>query len=226
MIIFHCIIFCNNKQSEYYPCHHNRLVYYNDKLYNTHIMILGVKMISKKLDTVVANEKINNRKLVRAKKIILDLYQELPKYIAKGYGPFLAAIYDTDGHLIAKAANTVLRDKCSHDHAEINAIRKAERILKTHDLSSHNLSLYVTAEPCMMCLGAIMWAGINAVYYGVPSASVESITGFDEGFKQNWLQEFKRRKITVYGNIEPEYGEQILHEYIKQNRIVYKPKRK
>ena len=48
---------------------------------------------------------------------------------------------------------------------------------------------------------------------------------FDEGFKPNWLNEFKRRNITVYGNIEPELGESVLRDYITQNRIVYKPKR-
>ncbi len=107
----------------------------------------------------------------------------------------------------------------------MNAIKLAEKKLGTYDLSKYNLSIYVTSEPCMMCLGGIMWSGISAVYYGVPSESVESITGFDEGFKQNWINEFKRRKITVYGNIESAIGEQILREYIKQKRIVYKPKR-
>lgn len=70
-----------------------------------------------------------------------------------------------------------------------------------------------------------MWSGIGAVYYGVPSNRVESITGFDEGFKPDWLNEFKRRKITVYGNIETETGEKILAEYVKEKHPVYKPKR-
>lgn len=182
-------------------------------------------MPQKTFDKIITNEKIDARKLACARRIISELYRELPGYIARGHGPFLAAIYDGRGHLIAKAANTVIKGKCSHNHAEMNVLRMVERALKTHDLSGHNLSLYVTSEPCMMCLGGIMWSGIGAVYYGVPSESVESITGFDEGFKQNWINEFKRRKITVYGNIESAIGEQILREYIKQKRIVYKPKR-
>ena len=78
----------------------------------------------------------------------------------------------------------------------------------------------------MMCIGAIMWSGIHAVYFGVPSTSVESITGFDEGFKQNWLNEFKRRHITVYGNIESDSGEKILRDYIAKKHTVYSPLRK
>ena len=174
---------------------------------------------------IIANEKINQSKLEHAEKIILDLYRKMPEYIANGHGPFLAAIYDNDGNLIAESANSVMSDKCSHNHAEINAIRAAEEKLGTHDLSKYNLSLYVTAEPCMMCIGAIMWSGIRAVYYGVPSKTVENITGFDEGFKPNWLDEFAKRNIAVYGNIASESGEHVLHEYTANGGIIYKPNR-
>lgn len=182
-------------------------------------------MTQNKYKNVIANEEIDQSKLTHADKVISDLYRKLPEYIANGHGPFLAAIYDDNGHLIAEAANSVVSDKCSHNHAEINAIRAAEEKLSTHDLSKHNLSLYVTAEPCMMCIGAIMWSGIQKIYFGVPSATVESITGFDEGFKPNWLDEFAKRNISVYGNIASETGEQILRDYTAQNGIIYKPNR-
>jgi len=70
-----------------------------------------------------------------------------------------------------------------------------------------------------------MWSGIGAIYYGVPSKRVEEITGFDEGFKPNWQNEFKTRGITVYGNIAPEKGEEVLREYVRQGGRVYKPTR-
>jgi tRNA(Arg) A34 adenosine deaminase TadA len=176
--------------------------------------------------SVISNEPINETKLAKAQKIITDLQKELKNYIAEGSGPFLAAIYDTNGNLIAKAANSVVSKKCSHNHAEMNTIKLAEENLDTYDLSPYSLSLYVTAEPCMMCLGAIMWSGIKEVYYSVSSPKVEEITGFDEGFKPNWLKEFKKRNITVYGNIESELGEKVLQEYVSQKHIVYKPQKR
>lgn len=175
--------------------------------------------------TVVANEDIDSAKLARAEEIILQLQAEMSEYIKNGSGPFLAAIYDDEGHLIAKKANSVVRENCSHNHAEMNTIKAAEKALNTYDLSKHNLSLYVTSEPCIMCLGGIMWSGIKAVYYGVPSKRVEEITGFDEGFKPDWLEEFKKRGITVYGNIAVEVGEQVLRDYVAQGHTVYKPER-
>lgn len=181
-------------------------------------------MENKKL-SVIANEQIDQSKLNRATKIILELQQELPEYIDKGHGPFLAAVYDNDGNLIAKVANSVVSESCSNNHAEMNAIKSAEEKFGTYDLSPYNLSLYVTSEPCMMCLGGIMWSGIKAVYYGVSSDKVNEITGFDEGFKPNWFDEFKKRGITVYGQIEPDAGEKILKDYVAQGHTIYKPKR-
>ena len=175
--------------------------------------------------SVIANEKINKCKLANAAKIILELQQELKKYINKGSGPFLAAVYDDDGNLIAKAANNVVNKSCSNNHAEMNVIKLAEKKLNTYDLSPYNLSMYVTSEPCMMCLGGIMWSGIRAIYYGVPSERVTKITGFDEGFKPNWHEEFAKRGITVEGDIEVEAGEKVLEEYVISGREVYKPSR-
>ena len=70
-----------------------------------------------------------------------------------------------------------------------------------------------------------MWSGIKTVYYGVPSKRVEEITGFDEGFKAGWIQEFQKRHIAVYGNIEPQAGEEILKEYVEAGRKIYRPHR-
>mgnify|MGYP002853660901 CR=1 FL=1 len=175
---------------------------------------------------IIANEKIDLVKLETAQKIILRLQDELQEHIAKGHGPFLAAIYDAEGNLIAKAANSVVMENCSHNHAEMNTIKKAEEALQTYDLSSYNLSLYVTSEPCIMCLGGIMWSGIKAVYYGVTSKNVEKITGFDEGFKPDWLAQFKKRGIVVYGNIEAKVGEKVLKDYVNKGNTIYKPERK
>ncbi len=179
----------------------------------------------KGLHAPVANEEPDPQKLARASAIILQLQQETREAVAQGSGPFMAAVYDEDGRLIAKAANSVLRDRCSTRHAEMNAIEAAQKALRCYDLSPYGLSLYVSAEPCMMCLGSIMWSGIRAVYYGVPSRRVEEITGFDEGFKPGWFEEFRKRGITVYGQIEVAAGEAVLADYVAAGHRVYRPER-
>ena len=174
---------------------------------------------------VISNEKIDNQKVETAKVIISGLQKDMFSFTEKGSGPFVAAIYDEKGNLVVKVANSVVNEHCSNNHAEMNAIKEAEKKLGTYDLAPYNLKLYVTAEPCMMCIGGIMWSGIKEVYYGVPSKSVEEITGFDEGFKPHWFREFKKRGIVVYGNIEPELGEKELFNYVKNGKKVYMPSR-
>lgn len=174
---------------------------------------------------IIANSPIEPHTLEQAAKRMLALQEELKTHIAQGSGPFLAAIYDDKGNLIAKTANSVEHDKCSHNHAEMNVIKQAEKILNTFDLAPYNLSLYATSEPCLMCLGGIMWSGIRTVYYGVPSKRVEEITGFDEGFKPNWQDEFKKRGIAVYGNIQTQAGEAVLSDYVHDGHHIYNPSR-
>jgi tRNA(Arg) A34 adenosine deaminase TadA len=191
------------------------------------LIILSLLIISfnSAFANIYSNEKINKEKVESAYKIMIELQNDTKEFIKEGYGPFVAAIYDNEGNLIAKMPNSVIQTNCSNNHAEINAIREAEKILGTYDLAQHNLRLYVTSEPCTMCIGAIMWSGIKEVYYGVPSEKVKKITGFDDGNNQNWQQEFKKRGIIVYGNIASKLGEKVIREYVKSDRIIYKPSR-
>ena len=185
-----------------------------------------MKQFTTEYNGIISNEEFNSDKVTFANQVIRQLQNELFESIKNGSGPFLAAIYDENGNLVSKCANSVVNDNCSHCHAEINAIRKAEERLGTYDLAPHNLSLYVTSEPCMMCIGAILWSGIKSVFFGVESKDVEQITGYDEGFKPNWFEEFAKRGISVYGNIEPEIGKDVLRKYVLDGNIVYKPSRK
>ena len=56
------------------------------------------------------------------------------------------------------------KDKLITSHAEINVINKACKLLNTYHLE--NSVLYVTLEPCQMCIGAIQQAKIQRIVYG------------------------------------------------------------
>lgn len=91
-------------------------------------------------------------------------------------GPFGAVII-RHNEIIASAHNEVLKTNDPTAHAEINAIRKASAILKTHDLSE--CILYTSCYPCPMCMGAIFWARIPTVYYA-SSMDDAAEGGFDD----------------------------------------------
>lgn len=87
-------------------------------------------------------------------------------------GPF-GAVVVKNGEVIASGHNRVLSSNDSTCHGEIDAIRKAEIKLGTYNLSG--CELYTTGEPCPMCLGAVLWANIEKVYYGCRLSDSEGI---------------------------------------------------
>jgi guanine deaminase len=96
--------------------------------------------------------------------------------LARDGGPF-GAVVVKNGQIIGKGHNQVLSSNDSTAHAEITAIREAERIEGTYDLSG--CEIYTTCYPCPMCLGAIMWARISKVHYACTSSEAAAI-GFDD----------------------------------------------
>lgn len=173
---------------------------------------------------IVANSPISKTELENANKVMQNVHNKTAEGVRNGKGPFYAEIYDANGNLVISSSNSVVEDNCCLHHAEINTIKKAHEKFKEYSLAPENLTIYVNAEPCIMCAGAIMWSGIKTVYFGVPSSEVEKITGFDEGYKPNWIKEFKKRGITVYGNIEQQAGEKVLEDYVNSGRKIYKPR--
>ena len=94
-------------------------------------------------------------------------------------GPFGAVIVK-DGKVIARGHNEVLYRSDPTCHGEVQAIRRSAKKLGTHDLSG--CVIYTTGEPCPMCLGAIMWANIDKVYYGCNVVDTETIGFRDKRF--------------------------------------------
>ena len=76
----------------------------------------------------------------------------------------VGAILIKDGLIIARAHNQSISTNDATAHAEIQLIRAAGEELKNYRLTG--TSLYVTLEPCAMCLGAIMHARIKRIVFG------------------------------------------------------------
>ena len=79
--------------------------------------------------------------------------------------PFGASIVRTNsGELLLRALNAVRQEFDPSSHAEVRAIRKAAKRLKSISLAGY--TLYTTCEPCPMCMSAALWAGLDRVVYG------------------------------------------------------------
>lgn len=90
-------------------------------------------------------------------------------------GPPVGACLVRDDEVVAAAHNSVIGELDITAHAEITVIRQA-----CHDLRTLNLQgcdLYVTVEPCAMCLSACHYAGIQSITYGASLEAMQAITG-------------------------------------------------
>ncbi len=83
-----------------------------------------------------------------------------------GEFPVGAVIVNPQGMVIAQGHNLRTTTNDATAHAEIVTIRKACEKLSTYRLD--NCSIYVTLEPCIMCLGAILSSRISNIIYSVP----------------------------------------------------------
>ena len=134
----------------------------------------------------------------------------------KNGGPFGAVILK-NGEIVSIAHNTVIESKDPTAHAEVNAIRLATKKLNTHDLTG--CTLYVNAEPCPMCLSAIIWANIKEVYYGCTKKDAGNI-GFRDDVIYDYLKG-KNKDLINLKQIDREECIKTFEEYQKQNGTIY-----
>lgn len=78
--------------------------------------------------------------------------------------PIGAVLVSAKGNILARTHNRTICDSDPSAHAEMLAIRQAADRLKNYRLL--NTTLYVTVEPCLMCMGAIIHARIQRLVFG------------------------------------------------------------
>lgn len=96
------------------------------------------------------------------------------KALTEGEVP-IGAVVVLNGKVIARGHNRRTKRQIATAHAEIEAIEKACKKLKSWRIPE--CDMYVTLEPCPMCMGAALNARIKKIYYGAPEDKGRSLTG-------------------------------------------------
>ena len=99
--------------------------------------------------------------------------KEAQKAFADGEVP-IGAVVVLDGKVVSRGHNRRTKKQIATAHAEIEAIEKACRKLKSWRIPE--CELYVTLEPCPMCMGAMLNARVKKVYFGAYEAKGRSMT--------------------------------------------------
>ncbi len=145
-------------------------------------------------------------------KYMKEAIRQAKKALALGEVPIGCVIVYED-RIIARGYNRRNTDKSTLSHAELNAMRKASKVLG--DWRLEGCTLYVTLEPCQMCAGAIVQARIPRVVMGCMNAKAGcggSILNLLE------MEQFNHQAEVVRGVLEEECSK-MLSDFFKEMRM-------
>lgn len=132
----------------------------------------------------------------------------------------VGAVIVKDGKIIARAHNQKETKTDTTKHAEILAIQKASKKLKSWRLI--DCEMYITLEPCSMCAGAIINSRIKKIYIG----AMDEKTGA-AGSVLNLFEDYTfNHKVEIEKNVKSKECENILKEFFKELRKIKKRRTK
>ncbi len=125
----------------------------------------------------------------------------------------VGAVVVHENKIIGRGYNQVERLRDSTAHAEIIAITAAENYVGDWRLT--NCDIYVTVEPCVMCIGAILSARIKSIYFGVFDPKFGAC-----GSLYNIAQEGKvNHKAEVFSGLMADECRAQIQEFFKKKRV-------
>lgn len=129
---------------------------------------------------------------------------------AEGEVP-VGAVLVRDGIMLGSGGNNPISLNDPTAHAEINAIRQAAEKVTNYRLGG---TLYVTLEPCLMCMGAIIHSRIERLVFGARDLK----TGAAESVYQIGADKRLNHTLNIQGGLLEERCSRLLKDFFKERR--------
>ena len=130
----------------------------------------------------------------------------------------IGAVVVRDGERLATAWNAPIASCDPTAHAEIAALRSAGRVLGNYRLTGS--TLYVTLEPCLMCLGAMLHARIDRLVFGAADPKVGATSQLDGLARRASFN----HAFVVEGGVLAETSARLLRSFFQRKRCGEVPK--
>ena len=138
-----------------------------------------------------------------------------------GNSPFGAVLVSDRGRILVEGENTQVAMSDCTGHAETNLLREASRCYPRRLLS--RCTLYVNAEPCAMCAGAIFWSGVGRVVFGLGSERLSALTKENEDCLFEHCAEVLARgthPVEVFGPMIEEEAEEVFKKSLQPAQAI------
>lgn len=130
----------------------------------------------------------------------------------QGEVPVGAVVVAANGEIIGRGFNQCIGQNDPSAHAEIQALREAGRTLGNYRLQG--CSLYVTLEPCTMCIGALINARIQTLYFAAKEPRTGAIASVCNLPAQPWFN----HRLEVRGGLLQGAAKKMLEDFFQTKR--------
>jgi len=125
----------------------------------------------------------------------------------------VGAVVVVDGEVVGRGSNQPIGTHDPTAHAEIVALREAARRLGNYRLGG-GATLYVTVEPCMMCVGAMIHARIGTLVYGAPEPKAGAVDSTQRAHEHPALN----HRLAVVAGVLEEECRAAMQEFFQERR--------
>ena len=125
----------------------------------------------------------------------------------------VGAVIVLDGEIIGRGFNQPISASDPTAHAEIVALREAARALGNYRLVG--ATMYVTIEPCLMCVGAMVHARVGTLVFGAPEPKAGAVVSSCRAHEMPSLN----HRIDVVGGVLEEDCRAVIQEFFRTRRI-------
>jgi len=124
----------------------------------------------------------------------------------------IGAVLVIDDEIIARAFNQPISACDPTAHAEVMVLREAARIVGNYRLT--DADVYVTLEPCLMCVGALVHARVRNVIYGAAEPKTGALVSTVRGLETPGLN----HRFTVTSGMREEAARELIQEFFRGKR--------
>ena len=136
---------------------------------------------------------------------------EARRALAQGEVP-VGAVVVVNGQIVARACNQPVGTADPTAHAEVQALRAAGRALGNYRLTGS--ILYVTVEPCLMCVGALVHARVAEVVYGAPEPKTGALVSAARALELGGLN----HRFAVTGGVREAEARALMQAFFQARR--------